>query len=59
MKEKKNYKILPVRLEEPAYRALRKIAYLNEESMASLIREMIEQKIQSTKKVLTNADIAI
>jgi hypothetical protein len=53
------YKVLPIRLEESNYRAWRKLAYLNEMSMAKMIRTLVEEKLKETKKVLTNSDIAI
>lgn len=60
MKNKKRmYKVLPIRLEEDCYRKWRKLAYLNEMSMAQMIRELVEQKLKDTKKLLTNSDIAI
>lgn len=55
----KEFKILPVRIEQQTYKMLRKMAFLNEMSMAHLIREMIDKKIEDNKKVLTNSDIAI
>jgi hypothetical protein len=57
--KKLKYKVLPIRLEEESYRSWRKLAYLNEMSMAQMIRSLVENKLKETKKVLTNADIAI
>jgi hypothetical protein len=61
VEKRKPIKYIPlyVRLEESSYRSLRKMAYLNEKSMADITREAIEDKIKEAKKVLTNADIAI
>lgn len=53
------YKVLPIRLEEGQYRSLRKMAYLNEISMANMIRQLIDNHLNINKKVLTNSDIAI
>ena len=57
--EKVYNKAVLVRMTESEHRAWRKLAYLNEVSMAHLMRELVEEKIKSTKKMLTNADIVI
>jgi len=53
------YKPLYVRLEEKAYRKLRDIAYINEISMASLVRNLIDNKLKESKRVLTDSDSAL
>lgn len=52
-------KVLPVRMGTEQYQLLRKLAYLEESSMSEIVRNIIEEKINSQRKVLTNADIAI
>lgn len=59
MEKEITYKVLPVRVESGKYKQLRKLAYLSEMSMAELIRRMLDEKLNSMKKVLTNSDIAI
>jgi len=54
-----DFKILPVRFEPETYRLLRKMAYLNEMPMSELIRDLVKNKINEYKKVLTNSDVAI
>lgn len=48
----KNYKILPIRIEEKTYKKLKKIAFMNETSMAQFIRDLIEKKLISDEKVI-------
>lgn len=57
--EKVYKKAVLVRMTEEEHRAWRKLAYLNEVSMASLVRECVEEKLKNNKKVLINSDIAI
>ncbi len=57
--EKPYNKAVLVRLTEEEHRAWRKLAYLNEVSMASLVRECVEEKLKNNRKVLINSDIAI
>jgi predicted DNA-binding ribbon-helix-helix protein len=57
--DKIKYKPLYVRLEDKSYRQLRDIAHINEISMASLVRALIDNKLKESKKVLTSSDIAI
>ena len=44
--KKISYRVLPIRIEEENYRALRKLAYLKEISMAEIIRQLIENKVK-------------
>lgn len=55
----KKYVPLYIRMEEKSYRQLRDVAHVNEVSMASLVRDLIDNKLKEYKKVLTNSDIAI
>jgi len=57
--EKVYNKAVLVRMTEEEHRAWRKLAYLNEVSMAKLVRDCVEIKLKEVKKMLTNADIAI
>ena len=57
--EKVYKKAVLVRMTEEEHRAWRKLAYLNEVSMASLVRDCVEEKLKSNRKVLINSDIAI
>jgi len=59
MEEKQTFKVLPIRMEETQYRKWRKLAYLNEMSMAELIRQLMDEKLKEASKMLTNSDIAI
>lgn len=59
MENEKYTKSILVRLTENEHKMWRKLAYLNEVSMASLIRDCVENKIKEQKKVLTNSDISI
>ena len=57
--EKVYNKAVLVRMTEDEHRAWRKLAYLNEVSMANIVRECVEEKLKNNKKVLINSDIAI
>lgn len=57
--EKVYNKAVLVRMTESEHRAWRKLAYLNEVSMAHLVRECVEERLKNNKKVLINSDIAI
>lgn len=57
--EKVYKKAVLVRMTEEEHRAWRKLAYLNEVSMASLIRGCVEERLKNNKKLLINSDIAI
>lgn len=48
-----------IRLHENEYRLIRKLAYLKEMSMNSLIELSIKEMIAKDKKMLTNADVVI
>lgn len=60
MENEKFYnKAVLVRMTESEHKAWRKLAYINEVSMASMVRDCVEKELKKYKKVLTNTDIVI
>lgn len=59
IKKEQGLKIFMLRLEPKTHKELRKLSYLTELPMAELIRDAIKNKLKESKKMLTNADIAI
>lgn len=49
-KKKLKYKMLPIRLEEETLNQWRKLAHWHEMSMAEMIRILVDEKIQESKK---------
>lgn len=58
-KKRVKYRVLLVRLEEQSYLSWRKLSYLHETSMSSMIRDLVENKLNESRKMLTNSDIVI
>lgn len=52
-------KMVPVRLSQKMYIRLKKLAFLTEKPMSTLVRESVEKMLQEQKKVLTNSDITL
>lgn len=48
-----------LRMDEEFYQDLRKLSFLEKKSMASIIREAIQDKMKHVRKLLTNIDIVI
>jgi predicted DNA-binding protein len=46
-------------MDEEFYQDLRKLSFLEKKSMASIIREAIQDKMKHVRKLLTNIDIVI
>ncbi len=53
------YKILPFRIDEKTYNEIRKIAYLNEVSMAVIVRSAVKNMLADSKNKWTKDNIAI
>lgn len=54
-----NVKMVPVRLSQRMYKRLKKLSYLTEKPMSTLVRESVEKTLEENKNVLTNSDIVI
>ncbi len=54
-----NAKMVPVRLSQRMYRRLKKLSFLTEKPMSTLVRESVEKTLEENKKVLINSDIVI
>lgn len=54
-----DHKVIPIRIDSEMHRMLRKISFLTEITMAELMRQGIQIKINEYKKVLTNADVNV
>lgn len=58
-KEKIKYKQLLVRIDEKNYTDIHKLSFLTGYSIAKLIRDMMETKLNEYRKILNNSDITI